>query len=298
MKPIYKIFFTFSILLTISALVVTFVMWRKSGGSFLSADFRGGSILEIAFPEQVPAVADVQGTLNSIPGLSISSINTVGTTSISIRSKSMADATRQQVMAALQEKYGTVTQQRFDDIGPVVGAELKTKSIKAVIILLVVIIVYISLVFRTMSRVLSPWILGVAAVLALLHDVIIPVGVFSLLGHYGHIEITAVFVAAALTILGYSVSDTVVVFDRVRENIIRFGTKEKFSDLVHKSVLQTLTRSINTSMTTLLSLLAIFFFGGESIKYFALALIIGIISGTYSSIFVAAPIVMWWHRRK
>ena len=178
------------------------------------------------------------------------------------------------------------------------GEELKSKSVKAIIILLVVIIVYISIVFRTMKRVLSPWAMGIAAVLALLHDVIIPVGVFSLLGYFAHIEITAVFVAAALTILGYSVSDTVVVFDRVRENVVRFGSKVSFAELMHKSIMQTLTRSINTSMTTLLSLLAIFLFGGESIKYFALALIIGIISGTYSSIFIASPIVVWWHQRK
>jgi len=282
MKPMYKIFFTFSLLLTIGALIVTFVMWRKSGGSFLSADFRGGSLLEVSFKNGQPHQI--------------------------IRERTMTEERRQEILKDLAAKYGPVTQERFDNIGPIVGKELIKKSEWAVAILLAVIIIYISFVFRTMSRVLSPWVLGIAAVLALIHDVIIPVGVFSLLGYYGHIEITAVFVAAALTILGYSVSDTVVVFDRVRENVIRYGSsakggsasggKDTFPELVHKSILQTLTRSINTSMTTLLSLLAIFFFGGESIKYFALALIIGIISGTYSSIFVAAPIVVWWHRRR
>ena len=259
-------------ILTIAALVITGIVWRKGGGNFLSADFRGGSLLEVSFQNGQP---------NQI-----------------IRERTMTDERRQEILKELSTKYGPVTQERFDDIGPVVGRELKTKSVRAVIILLIVIIVYISLVFRTMSRALSPWVLGVAAVVALLHDIIVPVGVFSLLGFYADVEITAVFVAAALTILGYSVSDTVVVFDRVRENVVRFGTKEEFPAIVHKSILQTLTRSINTSMTTLLSLLAIFFFGGESIKYFALALIIGIISGTYSSMFVAAPIVMWWHNRR
>ena len=134
--------------------------------------------------------------------------------------------------------------------------------------------------------------MGIAAVLALIHDVGIPVGVFALLGHFYGIEISAVFVAAALTILGYSVSDTVVVFDRVRENVIRYGSKENFGELVHKSVMQTLARSLNTNFTVLLSLFAIYFFGGESIKYFSLSLIIGIFLGAYSSIFVASPLLL------
>lgn len=298
MKSIYKIFFFFSVLLTIAALVTTLVIWKKTNGDFLSVDFRGGSVFQISFSSSVPTITEIQNELKDVPGLAEASMNTVGEKSVIIRSRSLSDDARQTVLSKLSAKYGGVTQDRFDEIGPTVGKELKNKSVKAVVILLVVIIVYISLVFRTMSRVLSPWALGVAAVLALLHDVIIPVGIFSLLGYYGHIEITAVFVAAALTILGYSVSDTVVVFDRVRENVIKYGGKESFAALMHKSILQTLTRSINTSMTTLISLLAIFFFGGESIKYFALALIIGIISGTYSSMFIAAPIVVWWHERR
>ncbi len=289
MKPVYKIFFVASVLLTIGALVVTLVMWRKTNGSFLSTDFRGGSVLELRFEKGRPSEAI------TIPDATVLSS---GDANIIIRAKTITDEKRQEIITTLSVKHGPVTQQRFDNIGPIVGRELKIKSIQAVIILLVVIIVYISLVFRAMSRVLSPWALGIAAVFALIHDVIIPMGVFSILGTYYGVEISAVFVAAALTILGYSVSDTVVVFDRVRENVIRYGSKESFVSLMHKSILQTLTRSINTSVTTLLSLLAIFFFGGETIKYFALALIIGIISGTYSSIFVASPIVVWWHERR
>lgn len=289
MRPVYKIFFILSTLLTIASIVVTVVVWRMTGGGFLSADFRGGSVLELRFEKGRPAE-----TIAIPDAMVVASEED----RIIIRSRSLNDARRQEIINDLSAKYGPVNQERFDEIGPTVGRELKTKSIKAVIILLVVIIVYISLVFRTMRRVLSPWILGLAAVLALVHDIIIPVGVFSILGYRGIVEITAVFVAAALTILGYSVSDTVVVFDRVRENVIKFGGKESFGNLVHASILQTLTRSINTSLTTLLALVAIFFFGGETIKYFALALILGIISGTYSSIFVASPIVMWWHGRR
>ena len=140
--------------------------------------------------------------------------------------------------------------------------------------------------------------MGVAAIIALLHDVVIPTGVFAWLGHAHGVEISAVFVAAVLTILGYSVSDTVVVFDRVRENVIKGGSKEDFGLTIHKSVMQTLTRSINTTLTTLLSLIAIYLFGGESIRYFALALIMGIFFGAYSSIFVASPVLVWAYNKK
>ena len=185
---------------------------------------------------------------------------------------------------------------KFDSVGPVIGKELKSKSLSAVIIVLFSIIIYIAIVFRKLSRTISGWAMGVAAIVALAHDVIIPVGVFALLGKFYGIEISAVFVAAILTVLGYSVSDTVVVFDRVRENIIKGGgAGEGFGAVVHKSILQTLTRSLNTTFTTLLSLMAIYLFGGESIKYFALALIMGIFLGAYSSIFVASPLLVWWN---
>ena len=139
--------------------------------------------------------------------------------------------------------------------------------------------------------------MGLAAIVALVHDVVIPTGAFALLGHFYGVEISAVFVAAALTVLGYSVSDTVVVFDRVRENVLKGGVKEDFGAIVHKSIMQTLIRSLNTTFTTLLSLVAIYLFGGESIKYFALAMIMGIFLGAYSSIFVASPLLVWLNKR-
>lgn len=292
MKPIYKIFFFFSIILTLASLTVTGIIWHTSRGNILGADFRGGTVWELEFTGTRPDSTAIQRDLPDV------SVSPTGERGIIIRSHKMTEAQRQANAKIITDHYGAFTERRFDDIGPTVGSELKSKSITAMIVLLIVITVYLAIVFRTMRRVLSPWALGIAAILALLHDLIVPIGVISLLAYYQGIEITAVFVAAALTILGYSVSDTVVVFDRVRENVIRMGSKEPFPSIVHKSILQTLTRSINTSMTTLLALVAIFFFGGESIKYFALALIIGIISGTYSSIFVASPIIMWWHGRR
>ena len=289
MRPAYKIFFTFSILLTIAALAVTVYVWRTTHGDFLGTDFRGGSVLEVKFMSGRPSEKI------AIPDTTISAS---GDANVIIRAHTMTEAQRQDIIKTLSSKYGPVTQERFDDIGPTVGKDLTSKSVKAIIILLIVITVYLAFVFRSMSRVLSPWALGIAAIAALLHDIIVPVGVLAALGAYHGVDISAVFVAALLTILGYSVSDTVVVFDRVRENVLRFGGKEAFPELVHKSIMQTLVRSINTSMTTILALVAIFLFGGESVKYFALALIIGIVSGTYSSMFIASPIIVWWHSRK
>lgn len=296
MKKVYKIFFVVSLLITLIALIVVGSIWKKTGGDFLGTDFVGGSVLELAFESKINVV-DVKAELETITEVSLPTVTASGENSIIIRAKKIDDQTRDKIIDQFSLKFGTLNQSRFDDIGPTVGDKLKKNSLKAVIILLIVIVIYLAIVFRSMSRVLSPWALGVAAIAALLHDLIIPIGVIAYLGAYRGVEISAVFVAAALTILGYSVSDTVVVFDRVRENVIRYGSKEKFADLVHKSIMQTLTRSINTSLTTMLALISIFIFGGNSVKYFALALIIGITSGTYSSIFIASPIVVWWHER-
>jgi preprotein translocase subunit SecF len=193
---------------------------------------------------------------------------------------------------------GSFQEERFDAIGPVIGNELKSRTIWAIALVFMGIIAYIAFVFRKLSSVLSPWAMGLAAIAALSHDILVPLGIFTILGHFWGIEMSAVFVAAMLTILGYSVADSVVVFDRIRENIIRFSSRESFADTVHTSVMQTLTRSVNTSFTTLLPLLAIFFFGGETLKLFALFLILGIFLGAYSSLFVASPILVWLSKRR
>ncbi len=294
MKPIYKIVFTLSIILTFVALGTVVLYGLRFG-----VDFRGGSLLEVNFEKQAPpAVVELVTELNKVfPDSASVSATPVGDRGMLIRLNPISEEQHQQVLTVLNQKYGTVREERFTSVGPTIGSELKSKSITAIIILLIVIVVYIALVFRTLSGVLSPWAMGLAAVVALIHDIIIPIGIFALLGHVYGVEISAVFVAAALTILGYSISDTVVVFDRVRENVLRFGKKENFGQLVHTSIMQTLTRSLNTTFTTLLSLIAIYVFGGESIRYFVLALIIGIALGAYSSIFIASPILIWWQRR-
>jgi len=292
MKPAYKIMFFISMALTVLAIILI-----ATFGLRLGIDFKGGTAIDLTFANSRPASDNLAKIVGGIPGTSNVSISPVGNNEALIRLNSINEQTHQQILKDISTKFGKITENRFDSIGPTIGSELKSKSVSSIIILLLAVIVYLAIVFRKLSKVLSPWAIGIAAVIALIHDVVIPTGVFAILGHYYGIEITGVFVAAALTILGYSVSDSVVVFDRVRENVLRFGSREDFGALVHKSIMQTLVRSINTTLATLLSLIAVYFFGGESIKYFALALIIGIFSGAYSSIFIASPILVWWSRK-
>jgi preprotein translocase subunit SecF len=249
--------------------------------------------MEVEF-KQRPEVGLVQELMSKDTALKEVSISPFGERGMIFRLAEIDENTHQKLLSDLRGAWGEIQEKRFSSIGGVIGKELRHNSIVGIIIVLVSIMVYIAFVFRKLSRTLSPWSLGVAAIIALAHDVIIPMGVFAFLGHYYDIQITAIFVAAVLTILGFSVSDTVVVFDRVRENVLRFGSRESFSGLVHQSIMQTLARSLNTTFTMLLALVAIYFFGGESVRYFSLAMIIGIFLGSYSSIFVASPILMWW----
>ncbi len=284
--------FWFSISLVVLSMIAVAVF-----GLRLSVDFRGGSVLELDFKSR-PAIADVQKAMGA--KAADLEMSVVGNTGLIIRTNELTEPQHQALLTEFSTAFPSagLTERQFSSVGPVIGSELRQRSVTAIIIVLLSVIVYIAFVFRKLGRTTSPWAMGLAAIVALVHDVTIPFGVFAVLGHYYGIEITGVFVAAALTILGYSVSDTVVIFDRVRENIIRGGHKGEFGQVVHHSVMQTLARSLNTVFTVLLSLFAIYFFGGESIKYFSLALIIGIFLGAYSSIFVASPLLVWWTRKK
>jgi len=291
MPKIYTIVFWFSIILVCVSVFALFAYGLRFG-----VDFKGGSVLEIEYQNVRPDQNALDAALKGIPSLAISPAGDKG---FLIKAGELSEDQHQEMLAKIRgASSGSVFEEkRFDSVGPTIGSELKRKSIIAIGLVLLGVIIYIAIVFRKMSRTLSPWAMGLAAIVALLHDVLIPMGVFAVLGRWLGVEISAVFVAAALTILGYSMSDTVVIFDRVRENIVRKGLRGDFGAVVHTSVMETLARSLNTTFTTLLSLFAIYFFGGESIKYFALALIIGIFLGAYSSIFVAAPVLVWWQKR-
>src|SRR3989338_569418 len=298
MHRIYKIVFFFSVILTLVAVIAAVVFGLNFG-----VDFKGGSILELEFSKDRPAIVPFQKVLdNSFTDREIS-LSEVGDKGLMLRTGELSETEHQTIIGVINSEFSSseMIEKRFDSVGPIVGKELEDKSITALVLTLLTIIVYIAFVFRKMSVVLSSWAMGVAAIAALFHDIIIPIGVFALLGHYLNVEISAVFVAAILTILGYSVSDTVVIFDRIRENVIKNKMREDFGEVVHISIMQTLTRSLNTTFTTLISLIAIYLFGGDSLKYFALALIIGIFLGAYSSIFVASPLLVWssgWLNKK
>jgi preprotein translocase subunit SecF len=197
-----------------------------------------------------------------------------------------------------------VVETRFSDIGPTLGKELRSQAVLAVILVALLIVMYVAFVFRKVSKPVSSWNYGLITTITFVHDVVVPIGLFSILGHFAGIEVDTLFVVAILVVLGYSINDTIVVFDRIRENLMGIDEKQrgaKFEETVEKSLKDTWARSINTSLTTLLSLLAIYFVGGEVTKIFSLAMIAGVISGAYSSIFISAPLLVTikkWNDKK
>ncbi len=266
-------------------------------GLKLGIDFTGGSIMEAEFLPPTggarPDVVQIQAKLNSLNFGNVL-VQPTGERGVLIRLRDLSEPEHQQVLSALLS-FGQARELRFDSIGPTIGKELKNRSIWATILVLVMIILYVAFAFRQVSRPVSSWFFGIFAVVALFHDILIPLGTFSLLGHMKGIEIDTLFVTAILTVLGFSVHDTIVVFDRVRENLRHQTKGETFEETVGRSLSQTLTRSVNTSLTVLIVLVALYFLGSDTTRYFSLALIIGVIAGTYSSIFIASPLLVTWN---
>jgi preprotein translocase subunit SecF len=213
-----------------------------------------------------------------------------------IRTTDLTEVEHQALLTSLGEQLGEVEEHRFDSIGPVIGNELRRTATTGVILTLILIGLYIAWAFRKVSEPVASWKYGILTIVAAFHDVVIVLGSFAVIGHFYGWEIGTAFVAAILTILGYSINDTVVVFDRTRENLSK-RVGDTFDETVDLSLKQTFMRSFNTSITTLLALLAIFLLGGDSTRPFALALIIGIAIGTYSSLFLASPLLVEWNKR-
>lgn len=258
-------------------------------GLALGRDFTGGALWEIRYRENPPAPQELTEILRA-HGEEHALIQSTKSNGFIIRLSDISEKRHQELFAILQgEKKDPplVEELRFDSIGPVIGKELKRNAIAALGVAIAGIIFYIAWAFRKVSKPISSWLYGIIAVAALLHDVIIPVGIFA----YLQVEIDMLFVSALLTILGFSVHDTIVVFDRVRENL-RKGGEDSFAALVNRSVNETLVRSLNTSLTVVIVLAVVLFFGGESTFYFVLALLIGVVVGTYSSIFIASPLLV------
>lgn len=273
----------------VAASIAAIAIWGLKFG----IDFTGGSLMELTFQNR-PTTSALASDLANFGAENVS-IQPANTNGIILRFQSVDEARHQEILKHLQDTFGGVAEDRFESIGPTIGQELRTKAIYPIIIVLICIILYIAWAFRKVSKPVASWKYGTIAVLVLLHDIGIPIGVFAVLGHFFGVEVDSAFIAAILTILGYSVNDTIVVFDRTRENLIRSGGDyENFGEIVNESVNQTFARSINTTLTTMLALIAVFFWGGESVKYFALALLIGIGLGAYSSIFIASPLLVVW----
>lgn len=306
-----KIFFSVSVILvTLSVFSVCFF------GFNFGIDFKGGAILEIAYPANnsealPPKVENLKLALQKLELGSfiiqeISAIKSGQSGGIILRTKDLTEKERQSVISVLSQKGEyQIEEKRYNSIGPVIGKELKDKAIWAILIVVIAIILFIAFAFRKVSAVssdafgkVSSWKYGFAAIIALAHDVIIPTGIYACLGSFFvEYQINTIFIMAILAILGFSVNDTIVVFDRVRENLA-LTKKETFDEVAGKSLRQTITRSINTSLTTLTVLLALYFFGGEATKQFALILSMGVIVGTYSSIFLATPLLTLFQKRK
>ncbi len=281
-----KYTYFFSITLTILSIVSLFVWGLKFG-----IDFTGGTSMEIQFSESAPTVQEIGETLSG-QDLKSPTFQPAENNSMFIRYASENDAINDEVAKILTEKYPNSKVLSVNYVNSTISNELKSKSLWALIFAVVGIMAYIAWAFRKVSRPVESWKYGLGAVIALVHDVLITIGVFSILGHFFGIEVGIPFIAALLTILGFSVHDTIVVYDRTRENLLRSSSKEQFPDIVNRSLNETLVRSINTSMTVIITLLAIFIFGGASIKDFSLALLVGIFFGTYSSIFIASGLLV------
>lgn len=275
-------------------ILASFVLLALWGLNF-GIDFKGGSVLEISYD----ARPDLNSISESLKPLRLNDlrVSPLGSNDIVLRFRETNEATHQNIVKILGDEASKnkiqLEERRFSSIGPTIGAELRQKSIKAIIIVLLGISIYIAWAFRKVSKPISSWRYGVVTLIALFHDLIIPIGLFAYLGRFYGVEIGTNFIVALLVVLGFSVHDTIVVFDRIRENLKRYS-EMNFNLLVNQSIGETLVRSINTSLTVLLTLSALYIFGGESLKYFVLALMVGIFSGTYSSIFIAAPLLVTW----
>ncbi|HBV88968.1 MAG TPA: protein translocase subunit SecF [Desulfosporosinus sp.] len=254
-------------------------------GLNLGIDFKGGSMLDITFNKPVTQAA-ISDTMKSV-GLEGPVQLSNGDTSALIRTEALEEEKRNELLKALQTNVGELDKDslRDDKVGPAMGQELTRNALWALLIATVLMIGYITIRFQ--------FVFAISAILALLHDVLVVVGVFSLFQW----EIDSTFVAAVLTVFGYSINDTVIIFDRIRENEGKMKRADSYEDMMDKSVWQTMRRSINTSLTVLIALLSIFILGGESTKLFSLAMLIGVFTGSYSSLFIASPILLEMKKR-
>lgn len=277
-------------------------------------DFTGGSLMQVKYEGNVPPLATIQSQVAVVP-LGVVSVRASGANAVSIRTRTMTPAEHEAVLvsisshASLDSTHSTssgqasspqATELAYTSVGPALGSQFASKALWAILAVMLAIILYITFAFRKVSRPVPSWGYGLTVIAILVHDIIIPAGFFAILAHATGADVDALFVTALLALLGYSVNDTIIIFDRVREHLRtneKEGAREEFSDTVGKSITETMTRSINTSLTVVLALGALVFFGSSATRDFALVMLVGVIAGTYSSILLAAPLLISLSKR-
>jgi len=311
-----KLFLAISVFLIVGSLAVVAFVGLKPG-----IDFTGGSLMEVSYSETLPDKAAVEENVTKLDLGTFTvreSLDEVGRDGYLVRTKSLSESERASLETALTTVGSGAEITRFTSIGPVIGQELRDKSVWAIGAVSLIIVLYVAFAFAGIGKPVSSWVYGGVTILVLIHDVLVPMAVISILGLVAGVEVDVLFVMAILAVLGYSVNDTIVVFDRVRENLMLNRTEKKiktniagvvhdevtytltkpFDEIVGEAVQSTLARSINTSLTTLITLGALYFIGGSVTQTFALVLIVGVVAGTYSSICIASPLVITYAKWK
>ncbi len=286
-----KIFYWFSGIMIVVALG-GLIFWGLNWG----IDFTGGTLWEVSIPQLTNGKVEQLISLLKKQGLGKISAQRAGNNNVILRFPSINEEKHSQILAVLQKEIPTLEEKKFDSIGPSIGQELRKKAIWAGILVFLGILLYLSYAFRRSSFRIPSYRYGVVAVLALLHDAIFVIGLFVFLGKFMGWEVNSDFIVALLVVAGYSVHDTIVIFDRIRENLL-LKSKETLQNIINISIKQTLVRSLNTSLTTIFPLIALFFWGPLSIRVLVLAMAAGTIVGTYSSLFIAPTLLFDWQRK-
>lgn len=287
----YKYFFIgFSAALTFLAVVSMLVFGFRQG-----IDFAGGTLWQLKFPKEL-SLEELGKFLENEKLENVAVRQGDTRNSVLLRMKEISETEHQRLLKSLRERFGEAEELSFASIGPAIGKELRNRSLAAFLLVLLGISLYIAFAFRKVSYPVSSWKYGLVTLITLFHDALIPAGLFALLGHFKGAELDTNFIVAILVVMGFSVHDTIVVFDRIRENLLAAKNKEDLGGIINVSISQTLARSVNTSLTLVFVLLTLYFLGAPSLGYFTLLILVGTVIGTYSSIFVASPLLTFMHK--
>lgn len=286
------LFIGFSLAITLLAVISMLVFGFKQG-----IDFTGGTLWQLRFSQPVSLLAANQLLARQELG-EVSVRQLAGDKEILIRMQEVSEEQHRDLAAIFKERLGDFEELSFASIGPAIGLELRNRALFAFILVLAGISLYVAFAFRKVSQPVSSWKYGLITLITLFHDALIPAGFFAWLGYWRGAELDSNFIVAILAVMGFSVHDTIVVFDRIRENLLLPGDRRDLAGIINASISQTIARSVNTSLTLVLVLAALYFFGAESLSYFTLLILLGTVIGTYSSIFVASPLLTFFYKNK